>query len=79
MRSINSLFGKRNNYLINGRSLLLYHFTRRAIKLTVVIIMGYHCYQLEFYPIFSQGEVHIETKLLGIISVGFDTIDQVLI
>jgi hypothetical protein len=31
---------------------------RRAIKLTVVIIAGYHCYQLrtKFYPIFfSQG------------------------
>jgi hypothetical protein len=31
------------------------------LKLTVVIIVGYHCYQLhtKFYPIFfSQGEVH---------------------
>jgi hypothetical protein len=37
--SINSLilFGMKN-CLISGRSLLLYHFTRRAIKLTVVII-----------------------------------------
>jgi hypothetical protein len=34
------------NSLISGRSLLLYQFTRRAIKLTVVIIVGYHCYQL---------------------------------
>jgi hypothetical protein len=28
---------------INGQSLLLYHFTRRMIKVTIVIIMGYHC------------------------------------
>jgi hypothetical protein len=53
---INSIWNK--NCLINGRSLLLYQFTRRAIKLTVVIIAGYHCYQLhtKFYLIsFSQG------------------------
>jgi hypothetical protein len=29
-----------------SRSRLLYQFTRRVIKLTVIIIMGYHCYQL---------------------------------
>jgi hypothetical protein len=37
---------------------LLYQFTRMAIKVTVVIIGGYHCCQLhtKFYPIFySQG------------------------
>jgi hypothetical protein len=42
--------------------LLLHEFTRRAIKLTVVIVMGYHCYQLhtEFYPVsFSEGYVHV--------------------
>jgi hypothetical protein len=35
------------------RSLLPYQFTRRGIELTVVIIMGYHCYQLhtKCYPI----------------------------
>jgi hypothetical protein len=38
------LFGIRKDFLIIGRSLLLYHFKRRAIKLTVVIIFGYHCY-----------------------------------
>jgi hypothetical protein len=27
-----------------GMWLLLYHFTNRMIKLTVIIIMGYHCY-----------------------------------
>jgi hypothetical protein len=37
------LFGIRKNCLISGRSLFLYQFTRRAIKLTVVIIVGYHC------------------------------------
>jgi hypothetical protein len=31
-------FGVRKNCLISGRSLLLYQFTRRAIKLTAVII-----------------------------------------
>jgi hypothetical protein len=31
-----------------------YLFTRRVIKLTVVIIVGCHCYQLhtKFYPVF---------------------------
>jgi hypothetical protein len=55
LRSINSLilFGIRKNFLISGRSLLLYQFTRRVIKMTVVIILGYHCYQphTKFYPI----------------------------
>jgi hypothetical protein len=35
-----------------------YQFTRRAIKVTVVVIVGYHCSQLDtrFYQIFfSQG------------------------
>jgi hypothetical protein len=47
LRSINSLilFGIRKNSLISGRILLLYQFTRRMIKLTLVIIVGYHCYQ----------------------------------
>jgi hypothetical protein len=39
------LFGIRNNCLISGRSLLLYQFTKRVTKLTVIIIVGYHCYQ----------------------------------
>jgi hypothetical protein len=38
-------FSKLLNYLINGRSRLLYQFTKRAIKLTVIIIVGYHFYQ----------------------------------
>jgi hypothetical protein len=36
------LFGIRNNYSITGRTLLLYQFTIKAIKLAVVIIMGHH-------------------------------------
>jgi hypothetical protein len=40
------LFGIRKNCLISGRSLLLYQFTRRVMKPTVVIIGGYHCNQL---------------------------------
>jgi regulator of sirC expression with transglutaminase-like and TPR domain len=33
------------------KSLLLYQFTKRVTKLTVIIIVGYHCYQLhtQFY------------------------------
>jgi hypothetical protein len=53
------LFGIRKNLVISGRILLLYQFTKRVINLTVVIIVGYHCYQFHtiFYPISSQ--VHI--------------------
>jgi hypothetical protein len=40
------LFRKRKNCLINGRSLLLYQFIKGAIKLTLLVIVGYHCYQL---------------------------------
>jgi hypothetical protein len=47
------LFGIRKNCLISGRSLLLYQFTSRVIKLTVVIIREYHYYQLRIF--FSQG------------------------
>jgi hypothetical protein len=59
-RTINSLilFGVRKNYLISGSSLLLYQFASRVIKLTVVIIEKYYCYQFhtKHYPIsFYQG------------------------
>jgi hypothetical protein len=49
---INNIWNK--NCLINGSNPLLYQFTRRTIKLTVVLIVGYHCFQLrtKFYPIF---------------------------
>jgi hypothetical protein len=30
---------------MRGRSLLLYQFIRRVMKLTVVTVVGYHCYQ----------------------------------
>jgi hypothetical protein len=58
--SINSLIlcEITKNCLISGRSLLLYQSERRAIKLTVAVIVGYHCYQLhtKFYSVsFSQG------------------------
>jgi hypothetical protein len=52
-----NLFGIRRNCLISGRSLLLYQFTKGVLKLTVIIIVGYHCYQLHTncYQISSQG------------------------
>jgi hypothetical protein len=48
LRSINLLFwfGIRKDCLISERSLLLYQFTKRVTKQTVIIIMGCHCYQL---------------------------------
>jgi hypothetical protein len=58
LRSTNSLimFGIRNNCLISGRSLLLYQFTKIVTKLTVIIIVRYHCYQhhTKFYRISSS-------------------------
>jgi hypothetical protein len=39
------LFEIRKNCLISGRSLLLYQFTERVTKLTVIITVEYHCYQ----------------------------------
>jgi hypothetical protein len=67
---INSV-GIRNNCLISGKSLLLYQFITRVTKLTVIIIVGYHCYQLhtKSYRIsYSQGQVCTQMKLLGITS-----------
>jgi hypothetical protein len=45
----------------------LYQFTRTVLKLTVVIIMRYYCYQLytKFYQIFSQGYVHMVDEILA--------------
>jgi hypothetical protein len=42
LRSANQffLFGPRKNCLISGRSILLYQFTSKIIKLTVAIIKG---------------------------------------
>jgi hypothetical protein len=58
LRLTNSLilFGLRKNCLISRRGLLLYQFTKRVIKLAVIIIVGHHCYQLDtkFYRISSS-------------------------
>jgi hypothetical protein len=45
--TINSLIysGIRRNCQISARSVLLHQFTRKAIKLTVVIILRYLCHQ----------------------------------
>jgi hypothetical protein len=54
---INSIWNK-EEFPYQWKELLLYQSTRWAIKPTVVIIAGYHCYQLgtKFIPIyFSQG------------------------
>jgi hypothetical protein len=52
------LFEIPKNCLISGRSILSYQFSRKVIKLTVVIIGGYHYYQLrtKFYRIFFSED-----------------------
>jgi len=65
----------------SGRNILLYLFIKWAEKLTVVIIDGYHYYQLhtKCYPIFLQ--VNSIDKITGEHQCGFQcnrsTIDQV--
>jgi hypothetical protein len=57
---INSIRNKKN-CRISGRSLLLYQLTKDVRKLTVIIIGGYHCYQLhiKFYPVsFGVNSIH---------------------
>jgi hypothetical protein len=75
------LLGIRKNCLISERGPVLYQFTKRAIKLTVVIIMGYYCYQLQTklyqYSPLKVKSIHI--KLLAVITKGFDVTDQLLI
>jgi len=46
--------GIRKNFHSIGRNLLLYLFIKRMMKLNVVSLEGYHCYQTytKFYPIF---------------------------
>jgi hypothetical protein len=64
------------------KSPLRYLFTKRAIKLTVVITEAYHCSQIhtKFYQIFfSLGYLHMQMQLLGNINVDFDVIDRGLI
>jgi hypothetical protein len=71
----------RKNCLINERSLLLYQFTRTAIKLSAIIIVGYHCYQfiqnsIE-YPSLKVKSIYIclYMKLLVFINVRFEATD----
>jgi hypothetical protein len=43
----------------------MYQFTRMAIKLTVVIIEGYHCYKIRtklYRMFFSQGDRHCRIR-----------------
>jgi hypothetical protein len=70
---INSVWIKEE--LISGSSLLLYQFTTRAMKLTVVIV-GYHCFQLhaKFHQV-TVKSIYIYMKLLGVISEGCDVTD----
>jgi hypothetical protein len=72
----------RKTCIISGRSLLFYQFTRRMIKLTVVIIEGYHCYQLhtKLFPIFSVLSPYVD-EIIGDHQCGFrrnrSTTDQI--
>jgi hypothetical protein len=62
----------------SGINQLLHLFTRRKIKLTVVIIEAYHCCQLyiKMYPAFSSLEkFHMQMELLGI-NMDFNIIGQ---
>ena len=65
-------FGIRNNWLISGRSVLLY-VSRRMIKLIVVVMESNHSYQLHeiCYPAILLWRVIacVRMKLLGAISV----------
>jgi hypothetical protein len=70
--------------LISGSSQLVYQFTKRAIKLTVVIIGKYHCYQLhtKFFPniLLSRLSPYID-EIIGDHQCGFrhnrSTTDQI--
>jgi hypothetical protein len=76
------LFGIKKNCLRSERSQSLYVSIRRAIKQTAVFIEAYHFCQLhtKFYPVFCcQGQLHIQRKLLGIISADFDATGHLLI
>jgi hypothetical protein len=64
------LFGIKKNCIIRGRILLLYLFTRRVIKLTVVIIVGYRCYQLLFKILHSRLSPYVE-EITGDNQYGF--------
>jgi hypothetical protein len=61
----------------------LYQFTRRGIILTVVIIKVCYCCQLHNQNYMQYPALKVmcmcKTKLLGIISVGFDVTDEILV
>jgi hypothetical protein len=69
------------NYLNSGSSLLFYKFTRRAIKLTAVIIEEYHFYQLhkKYFRHSLKAKSTDRKKLLGINSVGCNVTDELLV
>jgi hypothetical protein len=87
LRSTNSLilFGIRRNSLISGRSLLLYQFTKRVTKLTVIIVVGCHCYSYQhhtkFYRISSSRLSPYVDEIIGNQQCGFrrsrSTTDQI--
>ena len=84
LRSINLsiLFGIRTKCLSTGRSPSLYLSKRRVIKETVVITEAYHFCQLhtKFDPTSCcQGQLHLQGKLLRLISVDFNVTGQLLI
>jgi hypothetical protein len=56
------LFGIRKNCHGSGRNLLLYVFVKRVVKLTIVILEGYHYYQLntKFYPSFFSQCISVD-------------------
>jgi hypothetical protein len=66
LRYINSVWNKEELH-DQWKECIIVPFYKKVIKLTLVIIMGYHC------------QVHIYMKLLGIISVGLDVTDTILI
>jgi hypothetical protein len=75
------LFGIRKKCQSSERNLLLYLFVKLVIKLTVIVIEGYHCYQLHTkfiqYPCLKVNSVADES--IGDHQCGFLITDQLLI
>jgi hypothetical protein len=65
---INSIW-KRKNCLISGKSLLLYQFTKRVTKLTV--IMGYQCYQQILSNVIPSNLSPYIDEIIGDCQCGF--------
>jgi hypothetical protein len=55
----------RKNFLISGRSLLLWQFTRKDLKLTAIIIVGYHCYKIAASILLSDLSPYIDEMIGG--------------